>query len=171
MSTAQVRPNSAADSHRYLFRCHYVPSCCTVHHRSTCRCLCFYADMHRAYSTTIRTVKCQAPAKSLINHNSSSASSHSTCFSHQLRYIRGSIVCWTGKPRIHVHALESGKSQLSPGFVPRPRESRQAHVTKAARSATFSEDPWQEDSGRHEVFDSMEEVCNSGPVPTSQNLG
>ena len=158
MSTAQIRPNFAADSHRYLFRCHCVPSCCTVNYRSTCRCLRFYADMHRAYSTTIRTVKCQASAKSLFNHNSSSASAHSTCFSHQFRFIRGSIVCQAGKPGTQVIALESGKSQLSPAVVPRPRESRDVHVTRAARSATFSEDPWQEDSGRHEVFDSMEEV-------------
>ena len=29
---------------------------------------------------------------------------------------------------------------------------------QAARSGTFSDDPWQEDSGRHEVLESMEDV-------------
>ena len=148
-----------------------MPSWCTVYHRSICRCLRFYADMHRAYSTTTRTVMCQASAKSLFNHNNSSASAHSTYFRHQCRLLRGSIVCQTGKPRIQVLASESGKSQLSPAVVPRPRESKDVHVTRAARSATFSEDPWQEDSGRHEVFDSMEEVCSSGRVPMSTKVG
>ena len=29
---------------------------------------------------------------------------------------------------------------------------------RAAKSATYSEDPWQEDAARHDVLESMEEV-------------
>ena len=36
---------------------------------------------------------------------------------------------------------------------------------RAARSSTYSEDPWQEDSGRHDVLESMEEV---GPDPAPE---
>ena len=36
--------------------------------------------------------------------------------------------------------------------------ARRAIVVKATKSATYSEDPWQEDSVRHEVLESMEEV-------------
>ena len=38
------------------------------------------------------------------------------------------------------------------------------HVVKAAKAGTYSDDPWQEDSGRHEVLESMEEVGNQSNV-------
>ena len=38
------------------------------------------------------------------------------------------------------------------------QKAKRKLLVRAAKSATFSEDPWQEDSGKHDVLESMEEV-------------
>lgn len=58
------------------------------------------------------------------------------------------------------HACDWEKSPLQDHltFITRQEKSSKLHVVKAAKAGTFSDDPWQEDSGRHEVLESMEEV-------------
>jgi len=58
------------------------------------------------------------------------------------------------------HACDWEKSPLQDHrtFNAGQKKSSKTHVVKAAKAGTYSEDDWQEDSGRHEVLESMEEV-------------
>lgn len=54
--------------------------------------------------------------------------------------------------------LKKSPAQGFPRNDARHKKSKRGQPLKAAKTGTFSEDPWQEDSGRHEVLESMEEV-------------
>ena len=51
--------------------------------------------------------------------------------------------------KVSSHQLSQNRKQ---------QRNRRESAARAAKSATFSEDPWQEDSGKHDVLESMEEV-------------